>query len=89
MGFESTSSIERAVGFLRDADSRRIESNSIYGSTLASALGNQINVEAGPGSSVVINANQVNKGNQLAVTVLSDDPGEIAKQKVEDFQDRK
>lgn len=88
IGFESTNSGERAVGFRRDADSRRIETNSIYGSTLSSAIGNQINVEAAVGSSVIINGNQINNGNQLAVTVIADDPKDIAQDTVDDFRDR-
>ena len=46
MGMEDTGAGERAIGFRRDADHRRIETNSIYGLTLSSALGNQIDVEA-------------------------------------------
>ena len=72
----------------RDSDHRRIETNTIYGSTLATAIGNQINVEAGPGSSVVINGNQYNYGHQLAVTVIGEDQDDIAKEAIEDFHDR-
>lgn len=89
IGFESTSEIERAVSFLRDGDGRRIEVNSIYGSSLSQALGNQINVEAGAGSSVVINGNQVNHGNQLAVTVIGDDYEDIVDEAREDFERRR
>ncbi len=88
IGMESTSAGERAIGFRRDEDHRRIETNSIYGSTLATAIGNQINVEAAVGSSVVINGNQINKGNQLAVTVISDDPGDLPRDLIDDFRDR-
>lgn len=88
IGLESTGSGERAIGFRRDEDHRRIETNSIYGSTLATAIGNQINVEAAVGSSVVINGSQYNKGNQLAVTVISDDPDDLPSDLIDDFQDR-
>ena len=89
IGLESTSDGERAVGFRRDDDHRRIETNSIYGSTLATAIGDQINVEAGVGSSVVINSNQINKGNQLAITVISDDYRDIIDEAREDFERRR
>ena len=46
IGMEDTRDGERAIGFQRDEDHRRIETNSMYGSTLATAIGNQINVEA-------------------------------------------
>lgn len=88
IGFENASDGERAIGFRRDEDHRRIETNSIYGSTLATAIGNQINVEAAVGSSVVINGSQYNKGNQLAVTVISDDPDDLPTDLIEDFQDQ-
>lgn len=89
IGMESTSDGERAVGFRRDSDHRRIETNSIYGSTLATAIGNQINVEAAVGSSVVINGNQINKGNQLAVTVIGDDYEDIVDEARNDFERRR
>ncbi len=88
IGMEDTGDGERAIGFRRDGDHRRIETNSIYGSTLATAIGNQINVEAAVGSSVVINGSQYNKGNQLAVTVISDDPDDLPDDLIEDFRDR-
>jgi hypothetical protein len=88
IGMDGTSSGERAIGFRRDSDHRRIETNTIYGSTLATAIGNQINVEAAVGSSVVINANQYNTGHQLAVTVIGKDQDDIAKEAVNDFHDR-
>lgn len=88
IGMEDTSDGERAIGFQRDEDHRRIETNSIYGSTLATAIGNQINVEAAVGSSVVINGSQYNKGNQLAVTVISDDPDDLPADMIDDFRDR-
>jgi hypothetical protein len=89
IGMEDTREAERAIGFQRDADYRRIETNSIYGSTLSSALGNEINVEAAVGSSVVINANQVNRGSQMAVTVIADDPEDYVKDAVEDFHEQR
>jgi len=88
IGLENTGDGERAIGFRRDEDHRRIQTNSIYGSTLATAIGNQINVEAAVGSSVVINGSQYNKGNQLAITVISDDPDDLPADLIEDFQDR-
>ena len=88
IGMDSTSDIEQAVSFRRDGDHRLIETNSIYGSTLATAIGNQINVEAAAGSSVVINGNQINHGNQLAVTVISDDPDDLPKGLIDDFRDQ-
>ena len=88
IGMEDTRDGERAIGFRRDEDHRRIETNSIYGSTLATAIGNQINVEAAVGSSVVINGNQYNKGNQLAVTVISDDPDDLPTDLIKDFRDQ-
>ncbi len=89
IGFENSSDVERAIGFQRDENFNRIEVNSIYGSTLASALGNQINVEAAAGSSVVINGNQINKGHQLAVAVIGEDFEDIVDEKLDDFEDRK
>ena len=88
IGMEDTSDGERAIGFRRDEDHRRIETNSIYGSTLATAIGNQINVDAAVGASVVINGNQYNKGNQLAVTVISDDPDDLPRGLIEDFRNQ-
>jgi hypothetical protein len=88
IGFENNSDYERAVGFQRDANFNRVEVNSIYGSTLSSALGNQINVEAAAGSSVVINGNQINKGHQLAVTVIGEDFEDIVEESVNDFEKR-
>ncbi|MEZ5931439.1 MAG: hypothetical protein R3F54_05730 [Alphaproteobacteria bacterium] len=89
LGYETSSDSERAIGFRRDKDHRRVEVNTIYGSTLATALGNQINVEAAAGSSVVINANQINKGHQLAITVIDDDYKEIVDEAIDDFEDQK
>ncbi|MDH3660151.1 MAG: hypothetical protein OEU92_08985 [Alphaproteobacteria bacterium] len=89
IGMEDTRDGERAIGFLRDGDHRRVEVNSIYGSSLSTALGNQINVEAAVGSSVVINGNQMNKGNQLAVTVIGEDYEDIAKEAIKDFDKRR
>jgi hypothetical protein len=89
IGFESVGEIERAVGFVRDGNHSRVQVNSIYGSTLASALGNQINVEAAAGSSVVINGNQINKGHQLAVTVIGEDYKDLVEEALDDFEDRK
>lgn len=86
IGMDSTSDGERAVSFRRDEDHRRIEVNSIYGSTLASAIGNQINVEAAVGSSVVINGNQINRGNQMAITVIGDDYEDVVDEARDDFQ---
>ena len=70
LGFENTSDIDRGVEGRRDSMGRRIEISGPYGSTLASALGNSIAVEAGAGATVVINAMQVNKGNQRATTIV-------------------
>ncbi|MEM8949421.1 MAG: hypothetical protein AAGA21_17710 [Pseudomonadota bacterium] len=89
IGMESTSESERAIGFRRDEDHRLIENNSIYGSTLASAIGNQINVEAAAGSSVVINGNQINKGSQMAITVIGDDYEDIVDEARDDFERRR
>ena len=89
IGMENTGDGERAVGFLRDSDHRRIETNSMYGSTLATAIGNQINVEAAVGSSVVINGNQINKGNQMAITVIGDDYEDLVDEAREDFDRRR
>lgn len=68
LGFESLSDIERAISGNRDELGRRIEVSGPYGSTLATSLGNSIAVEAGPGATVMINAMQVNTGNQQATT---------------------
>lgn len=89
IGMENASEGERAIGFRRDEDHRRIEVNSIYGSTLATAIGNQINVDAAVGSSVVINGNQINKGNQLAVTVIGDDHRDLVEEAIDDFEHRR
>ncbi|MGI9509769.1 MAG: hypothetical protein ACR2QJ_10535 [Geminicoccaceae bacterium] len=89
IGMETTSETERAIGFRRDADHRRIETNSIYGSTLATAIGNQINVEAAVGSSVVINGNQINKGNQMAITVIGEGYEDIVDEAKKDFDRRR
>ena len=89
IGFEDSSDYERAIGFARDENHSRVEVNSIYGSTLASAIGNQINVEAGAGSSVVINGDQINKGSQFAVTVIGDDYEDIVDEAREDFERRR
>ena len=61
----------------------------MYGSTLATAIGNQINVEAAVGSSVVINGNQINKGNQMAITVIGDDYEDLVDEAREDFDRRR
>ena len=89
IGFEDTNDFERAIGFERDADHRRLEVNSIYGSSLSTALGNQINIEAGAGSSVVVNANQINRGHQLAVTVIDETSKDIVDEALDDFEKRK
>lgn len=88
IGFENSSDFERAVSFQRDAEFSRVQVNSLYGSTLASAIGNQINVEAGAGSSVVINGDQINKGNQLAITVIGEDFKDVVDESVNDFKKR-
>ena len=88
IGFEDTQASERAIGFQRDANHSRVQVNSIYGSNLAEALGNQINVEAGVGSSVVINGNQINRGHQMAITVIGDDFKDIVDEAEEDFKRR-
>jgi len=88
IGLEDTRDGERAIGFQRDEDHRRIQVNSLYGSSLADAIGNQINVEAGAGSSVVINGNQINRGHQMAVTVIGDEFEDIVDEAEEDFKRR-
>jgi|GEM_PF-6818018 len=88
IGLEDTRAGERAIGFQRDEDHRRLQVNSIYGSSLADAIGNQINVEAAVGSSVVINGNQINKGHQMAVTVIGDDVKDIADETAGDVRNR-
>ena len=40
------------------------------------------------GSSVVINGNQINKGNQLAVTVIGEDYEDIVEEAIDDFEKR-
>lgn len=89
IGMEDTRDPERAIGFLRDKDHRRLDVNSIYGSSLSSALGNQINIDAGVGASVVVNANQINKGNQQAITVFANDPDDIVDEFDRDFKKRR
>ena len=89
IGFENSSDYEQAIGFVRDSNHSRVQVNSIYGSTLATALGNEINVDAGAGSSVVINGNQINKGHQLAITVIGEDFKDIVDEALDDFEDRK
>ena len=88
IGLEDTQDGERAIGFQRDANHSRVQVNSPYGSTLAEALGNQINVEAGVGSSVVINGSQINRGHQMAITVIGDDFEDIVDEAEEDFRRR-
>lgn len=73
LGFDSVSDIDRGIAGNRDELGRRIEVSGPYGSSLASALGNSIAVEAGAGATVVINAMQINKGNQRATTIVDGD----------------
>ena len=73
LGFNSLSDTERGFSGNRDELGRRIEISGPYGSTLATALGNSISVEAGAGATVVINAQQINKGNQRATTIVDGD----------------
>lgn len=89
IGMEDTRDGERAIDFLRDDDLRRLDINSLYGSSLSTALGNQINIEAGVGASVIVNAHQINKGHQQAITVLSNDPDEIVDEMEKDFKKRR
>ena len=89
IGMEDTRDGERAIGFLRDRDHRRLDVNSLYGSSLSTALGNQINIEAGVGASVVVNAHQINKGHQQAITVLATDPDEVVDELEKDFKRRR
>ena len=70
LGYEDVAEMDRGMSGRRDELGRRIEITGPYGSTLASAIGNSIAVEAGPGATVVINAMQVNKGNQRATTEI-------------------
>ena len=61
---------EDAMPFLRDEDGRRIQVRTPYGTTLSSAIGNLINVEAEHGATVIINAMQINRGEQRAITTI-------------------
>lgn len=70
LGFDNLSDTERAIGGNRDELGRRIDISGPYGSSLATALGNSIAVEAGAGATVVINAQQINRGNQRATTIV-------------------
>lgn len=73
LGFDSTGDVERGIRGNRDELGRKIEITGPYGSTLATALGNSISVEAGAGATVVINAQQINRGNQKATTIVDGD----------------
>lgn len=61
---------EGPMPFLRDEMGRRVEVRAPYGTTLSTAIGNLINVQAGRGATVVINAMQINTGNQRATTTI-------------------
>lgn len=70
LGFNSLGDAEKGIRGNRDELGRKIEISGPYGSTLATALGNSISVEAGAGATVVINAQQINRGNQKATTIV-------------------
>ena len=61
---------EDAMPFLRDEHGRRVEIRAPYGTTLSSAIGNLINVEAEHGATVIINTMQINRGEQRAITTI-------------------
>lgn len=71
LGFDRSDSVDSAIPFLRDEDGRKVQVRGLGGTSLATALGNAISVQAGANSTVVVNAQQINKGNITANTRLS------------------
>ncbi|MEZ5825121.1 MAG: hypothetical protein R3C97_10385 [Geminicoccaceae bacterium] len=75
---------EDAMPFLRDEQGRRTEVRAPYGTTLSAAIGNMINVQAERGSTVMINAMQINTGNQRATTTIDGKSADAWLKNVED-----
>ncbi len=67
IGHTQVDDIEGGIASRRDADGRRTEVRGPFGRPVATAIGNLINIEAGPNSTVVLNALQINRGNQTAI----------------------
>ena len=83
IGVEEGRMQEDAMPFLRDAHGRRVEVRGAYGSTLSTAIGNLISVQAERGSTVIVNAMQVNRGEQRATTNIDGHQADAWLQNVE------
>ena len=70
IGLERGRMQEEAMPFLRDEHGARVEIRAPYGTTLSTAIGNLINVEAERGATVILNAMQINRGEQRAITTI-------------------
>lgn len=67
LGQSSVAGIENGINPRRDANGVRREVRGPFGRPVATAIGNLLTIEAAPHSTVIVNAIQVNHGNQFAI----------------------
>ena len=67
LGHTQADEIESAISPRRDTNGVRQEVRSPFGQPVSTAIGNLISVEAGPQSTIILNALQINRGNQVAI----------------------
>jgi hypothetical protein len=67
LGHNRVSDMETGVTPRRDENGVRKELRSTLGGPTNTAIGNLINIEAAPNSTVIVHANQINRGNQTAL----------------------
>lgn len=67
VGHSRVSEIEAGVSPRRDENGVRKELRSSIGGPVNTAIGNLINIEAAPNSTIIVHANQINRGNQIAL----------------------
>lgn len=67
LGHSRVSEMETGVTPRRDENGVRKELRSTLGGPTNTAIGNLISIDAAPNSTVIVHANQINRGNQTAL----------------------
>ncbi|MBT6312548.1 MAG: hypothetical protein HOJ21_05020 [Alphaproteobacteria bacterium] len=67
LGHDRVSEMETGVTPRRDENGVRKELRSSLRGSGNTAIGNLINIEAAPNSTIIVNATQINRGNQTAL----------------------
>lgn len=67
LGHNRVSDMEAGVSPRRDENGVRQELRTRHGGPANTAIGNLISVTAAPNSTIIVHANQINRGNQIAL----------------------